>query len=102
MGGDHAPRVTVAGAVAAARSGVAVILVGREAEVRAHLQTHLHTDLKNAPDTSTLPIEVVDATEVVEMDEHPATAVRRKRNASIAVAARLVAEGRADALYSAG
>jgi glycerol-3-phosphate acyltransferase PlsX len=94
MGGDDAPRVTVAGAVEAARSGVPVTLVGREDEVRAELASHA--------DAGTLPIEVAGATEVVEMHEHPVEAVRRKRDSSIAVGMRLLKEARAGAFYSAG
>ena len=94
MGGDAAPQVTVEGAVLAARDGLDVLLVGREAAVRAELAKYA--------DSARLPLEVVDAPEVVGMDEHPAAAVRRKRNSSIVVAARLVDEGKAAALYSAG
>ncbi len=94
MGGDDAPRVAVAGAVAAARSGVEVVLVGREGDVRAQLAGYT--------DAAGLPVDVVHAPDVVEMHEAPASAVRRKRDSSIAVATRLLVEGRADALYSAG
>jgi glycerol-3-phosphate acyltransferase PlsX len=94
MGGDAAPRVTVEGAVLAARDGLDVLLVGQEAAVRAELAKY--------PDATRLPLEVVDAPEVVGMDEHPAAAVRRKKNSSIVVAARLLDEGKAAALYSAG
>ena len=94
MGGDAAPEVTVAGAVEAARAGTTVLLVGRTADVRAELAKH--------PGVDALPLEVVDAPEVVEMHEHPANAVRQKRDSSIVVATRLLKEGRADALYSAG
>src|SRR5262245_16686646 len=82
MGGDDAPRVTVAGAVEAARAGVSVLLVGRQDEVRARLAGY--------PDASGLPLEVVEAPEVVEMGEHPVNAVRRKPGSSIAVATRLL------------
>lgn len=94
MGGDAAPQVTVAGAAAAARLGLAVTLVGQEDAIRRELGT--------VPDAATLPLDIVHAREVVEMHEHPAAAVRQKRDSSIAVAARLVKEGRADVLYSAG
>jgi phosphate acyltransferase len=94
MGGDNAPRVTVAGAVEAARSGIPVTLVGREGEVRAQLGSFA--------DGATLPIEVAGATEVVEMHEHPVNAVRRKRDSSIAVGMRLLKEGQVNAFYSAG
>ncbi len=85
MGGDHAPAEVVAGAVQAHEEGAEVILVGR--------------DLKGVP----AGIEVVEAGEVIEMDDpDPAKAVRSKRQSSVAVASRLVKEGRADAVFSAG
>jgi glycerol-3-phosphate acyltransferase PlsX len=94
MGGDHAPAVVVAGAVAEARSrGTPVILVGIEDVVRAELAKHR--------DAAGLPIEVVHASEVVEMAEHT-MAVRAKRDSSLMVGIRLVKEGRADAFASAG
>jgi glycerol-3-phosphate acyltransferase PlsX len=94
MGGDAAPAVTVAGAVEAALAGQRVVLVGREGDVRAELAKH--------PQAPQVPIEVVHAAEVVEMHEHPANAVRRKRDSSISVATRLVKDGQADAVFSAG
>ncbi len=94
MGGDHAPRVIVEGAVEAARSGVGVTLVGAEPAIREVLAS--------VSDSSLLDIQVVPATESVAMGEAPVEALRRKRHASIRVAADLVAEGRASALYSAG
>jgi glycerol-3-phosphate acyltransferase PlsX len=94
MGGDDAPAVAVEGAVAAARAGVAVTLVGRTSAVRPLLDA--------VPGVATLPIELVEAPDVVEMQEHPVNAVRRKRESSIVVATRLLAEGKVDALYSAG
>src|SRR5262245_19634489 len=94
MGGDDAPRVAVAGAVEAAREGVTVLLVGRQEALRALLAGY--------PGADALPLEVVDAPDVVEMQEHPVNAVRRKPGSSIVVATRLLADGRADALYSAG
>lgn len=94
MGGDHAPRVEVEGAVQAARElGVRVILVGVEDAVRAELQRHKAADL---------PIEVVNATDVVTMTDSPSQAFRRKKDSSLHVAARLVRDGKAEALVSAG
>ena len=94
MGGDHAPAVVIAGAVAAARArGTQIILVGREAEVRAALVQH--------GDVSQLPIEIVHASEVIEMNEHT-EAVRLKRDSSIRVGMKLVKTGRADAFASDG
>ena len=49
-----------------------------------------------------LPIEIVPATEVITMDDHPAQAFRRKKDSSVHVAARLVREAKADGLVSAG
>lgn len=92
MGGDHGPAVAVAGAVAAARDGHQVILAGRPDAIRAALSQH----------PGTFPIEVEAASEVVEMHEPPASAVRQKKDSSIAVGMRLVKEGRAAAFFSAG
>ena len=89
MGGDFAPRETVAGALLAAEAGVPVVLVGDEARLKAELGAL----------GSELPI--VHAPEVVAMDED-ATLVRRKKGASINVAVRLVKEGEAAAAVSMG
>jgi phosphate acyltransferase len=94
MGGDHAPQVVVEGAVQAARQGHNVVLVGREPDVRGLLAAF--------PDAAQLPIEVVHTAEVIGMDEHPATAVRQKKDSSIVAGVRLLKEGGADAFYSAG
>lgn len=94
MGGDHAPAVVVEGAVAAAREpGVEVILVGRAEVIKAELSKH---------DTSGLSLPIVHAEDVVEMDEHASTALRQKRQSSIAVGIGLVKEGDASAFVSAG
>jgi glycerol-3-phosphate acyltransferase PlsX len=94
MGGDHAPRPEVEGSVLAARElGVRVLLVGQPAAVRAELAKH-------AP--ANLPIEVVPASEVITMEDHPVQAFRKKKDSSVHVAARLVREAKADGLVSAG
>jgi len=95
MGGDHAPRAEVEGAVLAAReyADVRVILVGIEEKVRTELNRHRHTDL---------PIEVHSATDVVAMTDSPSHAFRRKKDSSLHVAARLVRDGKAEALVSNG
>ncbi len=90
MGGDNAPTETVAGAVEAARRGVDVVLVGHY----DILQTELANHERRLP--------VVDAPDVIEMGEDPARALRDKPGASITVAAKLVAEGAADGMVSAG
>ena len=97
MGGDHAPTEIVRGAVLAANEySVEVLLVGREEVVRKELAA--------AADSKPIPrnIEVVDAREVVEMEDTALAPLRRKRNSSVRVCANLVAEGRADAFVSAG
>jgi phosphate acyltransferase len=95
MGGDHAPAVIVEGAVAAARHlDVRIALVGPTAA--------LHEALAAAPDWQDLPIDVVDAPDVVTMSESPTAALRRKPKASIRVAAEMVARREAAALFSAG
>jgi glycerol-3-phosphate acyltransferase PlsX len=94
MGGDHAPKAEVAGAVLAARQlGVKVILVGQEDLVRHELETHAGW--------RDLPIEVVHASERVTMED-PIQDVRTKRDSSVRVASRLVHDGRAAGLVSAG
>ena len=99
MGGDNAPAVEVAGAIQAARDLRArIILVGREESIRAELADQGCAN----PRAQRLHIQIVNATEVITMDEPVANAVRRKRDASIRVAARLVREGRAHGLVSAG
>ncbi len=94
MGGDFGPPVTVPGALAAAREGdFSLLLVGRAEAVEAELAKH---------DSSGLRVEVVNATEVAEMDEKPSDILRRKKDASIQVACRLVREGRAHGVVSPG
>ena len=94
MGGDHAPKSEVEGAVQAARSlGVKVILVGQQDVVREELARH--------SGASGLPIEIVHATEVITMSDS-VDAVRKKRGSSVHVAARLVRDGVAAGFVSAG
>ncbi|HJZ48546.1 MAG TPA: phosphate acyltransferase PlsX [Roseiflexaceae bacterium] len=93
-GGDHAPEQPVRGAVLAARElGCEIILVGPEAAIRAELAKHR---------TDRLRLHVLDAPEVIEMDEHPAQAVRRKTRSSHVIGLRMVRDGAADAFVSAG
>jgi glycerol-3-phosphate acyltransferase PlsX len=95
MGGDHAPAVVVDGAVAAARHlDAGITLVGRTVDVERALNAHA--------DWRSLGIQVVDAPDVIRMDEPPAPAVRRKPLSSVRVAAELVASREAAALVSAG
>ncbi|EHL06243.1 fatty acid/phospholipid synthesis protein PlsX [Desulfitobacterium hafniense DP7] len=93
MGGDHAPAEIVKGALRSIEQfDIEVILVGQPERIKEFLPQ------------GEVParVRIKEATEVVEMDEHPAQAVRRKKDSSIVVATRLVKEGDADALVSAG
>jgi glycerol-3-phosphate acyltransferase PlsX len=95
MGGDHAPGQIIEGALAAAASqAVHILLVGQEAVVREHLARLAGSIPSN--------IEIVEAPEVVGMDDNALAPLRRKRNSSIRICANLVAEGRADVMVSAG
>ncbi len=95
MGGDHAPAATVDGAVrAASRANVRIVLVGRSAAIEAELARH-DTQVRAR-------VRVVEAPDVVSMDEAPLAALRRKPKASIRVAVELVAAGDADAVFTAG
>lgn len=94
MGGDHGPSVTVP---AAARfltdhPSATLLLVGREEAVRPHLGALAGSDR----------VRIVPASEVVEMDESPALALRNKKDSSMRVAINLVKNGEADACVSAG
>jgi phosphate acyltransferase len=96
MGGDKAPVGIVEGAFEAAREAserVEVVLVGR----RDVLEAYVAERRLEAPN-----VEIVDAPEVVEMSESPATAIRRKRASSIAVGMTLHREGKVRAFVSAG
>jgi phosphate acyltransferase len=93
MGGDHAPEEVVIGALewAGRNNDTEVLLVGDEPKLRPFIPGPLPEN-----------VTIVQASELVTMDEHPAAAVRRKRDASINVCMRLVKEGRADAVVTAG
>src|SRR5689334_7424550 len=95
MGGDHAPKAEVEGAVRAAASlGVKVTLVGQQDVVRRELDQH--------EAARQLPIEIVHASERVTMEDSAAKAVRTKRDSSMRVASRLVSDGTAQCFVSAG
>lgn len=94
MGGDQGPAVVVPGAVdAAAQAEVSVTLVGDEAKIVAELR-------KLSFDQNL--VKVVHASEVAEMYDKPSEVLRRKKDASIQVASRLVRDGKAHGLVSAG
>jgi len=95
MGSDKSPRPEVDGALQAVRQyGVRVMLVGREPQIRAELERHSGVEA--------LPIEIIHASEVIEMRDKAAQAVRAKRDSSQRVGLRLVREGRAAGFVTAG
>jgi glycerol-3-phosphate acyltransferase PlsX len=96
MGGDYAPQACVDGAVLALREFPRLeklFLVGDEARIRAELDRNHCRDPR---------VEIVHATQVVEMSESAVDGVRRKKDSSISRAVDLVKEHRADAVVSAG
>ncbi|MEW6720282.1 MAG: phosphate acyltransferase PlsX [Thermodesulfobacteriota bacterium] len=94
MGGDHAPREVVRGSVQAIReNGLSVILVGQEPRIREEL---------GAAGVSAEGVEIVHASEVVEMCDVPGVALKKKKDSSIRVGISLVSEGKADFFVSAG
>jgi phosphate acyltransferase len=98
MGGDLGSGVVVSGVKIALESPghermEKLFLVGAESEVKAALQQHDCTDAR---------IEVVNATQVLTMEDNPLTAIRRKKDASVVRAVALVRDGKADAVISLG
>jgi len=94
MGGDHAPHATVEGAVAACRDFDAdVLLVGHEDIITRELERH---------DTQGLHLSLKHAADVVGMGDSPMDVVRKKKDSSISVGMRLLAEGQGQAFVSAG
>lgn len=91
MGGDHAPKSVVQGAMDAVRSiaNLQITLIGDEAQIKQYL-----TDETN--------ISIIHTDEVITADDEPVRAVRRKKNSSLVLMAQEVKENRADACISAG
>ena len=90
MGGDNAPREIIKGALRAKHElGIDLILVGQEEAIRGCLPAGED-------------VEIVDAREIITMEDDPSTATRRKKDSSMAVALRLLKEGAGDAVVSAG
>lgn len=91
MGGDHAPKEVVLGAVQAVEAfpDIKVVLVGDEVKIKEYVK---NTDR----------IEIIHTEEMILGSDEPVRAVRRKKNASMVLTAKEVSEGRADACISAG
>ncbi len=93
MGGDHAPREIIAGAILGAESSTTeLLLVGQEECISRELNNYSYNHER---------ISIVNATQIMGMNE-PVTALRKKQDSSIVVATRLVKAGKADALVSCG
>ncbi|MBP8819331.1 MAG: phosphate acyltransferase PlsX [Syntrophomonadaceae bacterium] len=94
MGGDYAPVELLAGAMKwLQESEGQIILVGDQEIINEELQNHSYDPSR---------LEIVHASQVIGMDESPAAALRKKKDASIVVASRLVKDGMADAVVSCG
>jgi len=96
MGGDHGCGVIIAGVKRALEENKkisGIYLVGNKAEIHAALPSRGFRDHR---------VRIIHASEVVEMEDKPASALRKKKDSSIARAADLVSEGKADALISLG
>ena len=96
MGGDHAPYAPVMGAVQAAKDfGSQIVLVGKQEEIVQCLRAE---GIDSLPDG----IEIVNAAEVVDMHDDPANVIRKKKDSSMVVALRMLADAQGDAVISAG
>lgn len=92
MGGDNAPQEIIKGALQAQKElGVEIILVGQKEAVEACLKAENAT-----------VAQIVDAREIITMDDDPSTATRRKKDSSMAVALKMLHDGEGDAVVSAG
>jgi len=96
MGGDNAPQAPVLGAIEAAKTfGSQITLVGRGEAI-------LEVMRKNGIETLPEGMEIANADDVVDMHDDPATVVRKRKNSSMMVGLRMLAEGQGDAFVSAG
>jgi len=92
MGGDHAPKAIVEGALEAAKEwpDIEIILVGDELRLKLHIKDKLQN------------VRIHHTSETIEADDEPVKAVRRKKDASMVVAGQLVRDKQAEAMISAG
>ncbi len=96
MGGDNAPEATVLGALAANNAyGSRITLVGRGKEILEVLQKQGHSDLPEG-------ISIVNAEDVVDMHDDPARVIHKRKDSSMVVGLKLLADGQGDAFVSAG
>lgn len=96
MGGDNAPEAPVLGALEAARDfGTEITLVGRGEEILAVLKKH---GIENLP----AGVDVANADDVVDMHDDPASVIHKRKNSSMVVGLKMLADGQGDAFVSAG
>ena len=96
MGGDNAPEATVLGAIDANKTfGTQITLVGRGEEILAVLKKH---HIENLPEG----VEICHADDVVDMHDDPGSVIHKRKNSSMVIGLRMLAEGKGDAMVSAG
>ena len=96
MGGDNAPQAPVLGALQAAKDfGAQIILVGKGEEILSVMRSQGYNDLPEG-------IEIAHADEVVDMHDDPANVIRKKKNSSMVIGLKMLADGLGDAFVSAG
>ena len=96
MGGDNAPEAPVLGAIEAVKAyGAQITLVGRGEAILAVLGKHGITDLPEG-------VEIANADDVVDMHDDPASVIHKRKNSSMIVGLKLLADGQGDAFVSAG
>ena len=96
MGGDNAPKAPVLGAIEAVKLyGADIVLVGRGEEILEVLK-------ENGMDTLPEGIEIAHADDVVDMHDDPATVLHKRKNSSMVIGLKMLADGKGDAFVSAG
>lgn len=96
MGGDHAPEAPVLGAIEAAKAyGTQITLVGRGEEILEVMRRH---GIENLPEG----MEIANADDVVDMHDDPGSVIHKRKNSSMVIGLRMLAEGQGDAFVSAG
>ena len=95
MGGDNAPKAVIKGAVEALKiySDVEIYITGPEVKLLQELENY---------DYDKSRIKIIDAAEVISLNEHPVMALRKKKNSSLVKALNLVKSGECDGIISAG
>ena len=96
MGGDHAPEAPVLGAIEAAKTfGTQITLVGRGEEILSVMRKH---GIENLPEG----MEIANADDVVDMHDDPGSVIHKRKNSSMVIGLKMLADGQGDAFVSAG